>query len=198
MNPVESPADSKVWADYNAAQADRPVRSLCLDAMALAGPGTGRPAIDLGCGAGKETLALLSAGWNVHAVDSLPDTRERLQAIAPAAGRAGSASRCGRSRTSGTSRRRISFSPAIRCPSSTRSVSAAFWADAAGFPPAPGRCRREPVRGPGLLGGHPRMELPHRSPGAAALRRAGNPGSSRSTTPTASPSADPNTGTSTT
>ncbi|HEX9230210.1 MAG TPA: methyltransferase domain-containing protein [Arthrobacter sp.] len=80
---MESLADSKVWADYNAAQADRPVRSLCLDAMALAGPGDGRRAIDLGCGAGKETLALLNDGWNVHAVDSLPDTRERLRGIAP-------------------------------------------------------------------------------------------------------------------
>lgn len=80
---MESLADSKVWADYNAAQADRPVRSLCLDAMALAGPGIGRRAIDLGCGAGKETLALLNDGWSVHAVDSLPDTRERLRGIAP-------------------------------------------------------------------------------------------------------------------
>ena len=81
---MESLAGSKVWADYNAAQADRPVRSLCLDAMALAGPGTGRQAIDLGCGAGKETLAMMGAGWSVHAVDSLPDTMERLLGIAPA------------------------------------------------------------------------------------------------------------------
>lgn len=81
---MESLADGKVWADYNAAQADRPVRPLCLGAMAFAGPGTGRRAIDLGCGAGKETLALLRAGWLVHAVDSLPDTRERLLGIAPA------------------------------------------------------------------------------------------------------------------
>ena len=81
---MESLADSKVWADYNAAQAERPVRSLCLDAMAFAGPGNGRRAIDLGCGAGKETLAMLHAGWQVHAVDSLPDTRERLLGIAPA------------------------------------------------------------------------------------------------------------------
>lgn len=80
---MESLADSKVWADYNAAQAERPVRSLCLDAMAFAGPGNGRCAIDLGCGAGKETLAMLRAGWHVHAVDSLPDTRERLLAIVP-------------------------------------------------------------------------------------------------------------------
>lgn len=53
--------------------------------MAFAGPGNGRQAIDLGCGAGKETLALLIAGWCVHAVDSLPGTRERLLAVLPAA-----------------------------------------------------------------------------------------------------------------
>lgn len=81
---MESLADSKVWADYNAAQATRSVRPLCLEAMALAGPANGRRAIDLGCGAGKETLALLNGGWRVHAVDSLPDTRERLLGIAPA------------------------------------------------------------------------------------------------------------------
>jgi trans-aconitate methyltransferase len=81
---VESLADSKVWTDYNAAQAARSVRPICLDAMALAGPGNGRQAIDLGCGAGKETLALLNHGWQVHAVDSLPDTRGRMLAMVPA------------------------------------------------------------------------------------------------------------------
>lgn len=82
---MESLAGSKVWADYNAAQATRSVRPLCLDAMDLAGPGNGRQAVDLGCGAGKETLALLNEGWRVHAVDSLPGTGERLLAIVPAA-----------------------------------------------------------------------------------------------------------------
>ena len=82
---MESLAGSKTWTDYNAAQAKRSVRPLCLDAMAFAGPGHGRQAIDLGCGAGKETLALLNDGWRVHAVDSLPGTRERLLAILPLA-----------------------------------------------------------------------------------------------------------------
>lgn len=82
---LDSPADSKVWTDYNAAQSTRSVRQLCLDAMAFAGPGNGRRAIDLGCGAGKETLALLDGGWRVLAVDSLPDTRDRLLATVPAA-----------------------------------------------------------------------------------------------------------------
>lgn len=82
---AESPADSKVWTQYNAAQATRDVRPLCLAAMAFAGPGNGRRAVDLGCGAGKETLALLDAGWRVLAVDSLPGTRDRLLGIVPAA-----------------------------------------------------------------------------------------------------------------
>lgn len=82
---VDSPADSKIWADYNAAQATRGVRTLCLEAMAFAGPGNGRRAIDLGCGAGKETLALLDGGWRVLAVDSQPDTRDQLLATVPAA-----------------------------------------------------------------------------------------------------------------
>jgi trans-aconitate methyltransferase len=82
---VESAAGNKVWTEYNAAQAERSVRPLCLGAMALAGPGNGRLAIDLGCGSGKETRALLNDGWRVHAVDSLPDTRERMLAVVPAA-----------------------------------------------------------------------------------------------------------------
>ena len=40
--------------------------------MALAGPGAGRVAIDLGCGAGRETRALLEDGWQVVAYDSEP------------------------------------------------------------------------------------------------------------------------------
>ncbi len=82
---MDSPAGSKVWTEYNAAQATRAVRPLCLDAMLLAGPANGRRAIDLGCGAGKETLALLTGDWQVLAIDSLPDTRERLLALVPAA-----------------------------------------------------------------------------------------------------------------
>ncbi|MGY2743499.1 class I SAM-dependent methyltransferase [Arthrobacter sp. UYCu723] len=81
---MEGLAGSRTWTDYNAAQAARSVRPLCLDAMLLAGPGNGRRAIDLGCGAGKETLALLDGGWRVHAVDSLADTGERLWATVPA------------------------------------------------------------------------------------------------------------------
>ncbi|MFI1993135.1 class I SAM-dependent methyltransferase [Actinoplanes sp. NPDC020271] len=60
------------WTAYNAAQVTRDVRATCRRAMDLAGPGAGRTAVDLGCGAGRETRALLEAGWRVAAYDSEP------------------------------------------------------------------------------------------------------------------------------
>ncbi|MEV7963088.1 class I SAM-dependent methyltransferase [Oerskovia paurometabola] len=70
------------WAVYNAAQPGRGVRALCREVMALAGPGAGRQAIDLGCGAGVESAALLAAGWRVHAVDGDPATPSLVRATA--------------------------------------------------------------------------------------------------------------------
>jgi trans-aconitate methyltransferase len=66
------------WAAYNDDQGDRQPRPLCQEVVALAGPGDGRRALDLGCGAGLETRTLLRAGWRVHAIDSAPGTRERV------------------------------------------------------------------------------------------------------------------------
>lgn len=72
---------------YNDDQAGRPVRQLCTDVVAMAAsagerpldPGAAGPlALDLGCGAGVETAALLRAGWRVHAIDSAPGTAERV------------------------------------------------------------------------------------------------------------------------
>lgn len=70
--------DDDHWAVYNAGQQTRDVRPLCDEVLALAGPGAGRSAVDLGCGAGVETRALLAAGWRVHAVDGEPGTLERV------------------------------------------------------------------------------------------------------------------------
>ncbi|KAA2256920.1 class I SAM-dependent methyltransferase [Solihabitans fulvus] len=73
-------AEPSIWATYNAAQSDRAVRPLCLEVIELAGPGNGRTAIDLGCGLGRETDALLGAGWRTHAVDWEEGTRANLTA----------------------------------------------------------------------------------------------------------------------
>jgi trans-aconitate methyltransferase len=58
------------------------VRSLCRDVLSRAGRGEGRLALDLGCGAGIETTAMVSEGWRVHAIDSAPGTLERVSHIA--------------------------------------------------------------------------------------------------------------------
>ncbi|MBO3740089.1 class I SAM-dependent methyltransferase [Actinoplanes flavus] len=74
--------DDDHWARYNAHQGDRPIREQCARVMSLAGPGAGRTAADLGCGAGLETAALLAAGWRVVAVDGEPGTPARLSRAA--------------------------------------------------------------------------------------------------------------------
>ncbi|GIF09397.1 class I SAM-dependent methyltransferase [Actinoplanes siamensis] len=72
------------WARYNAEQGDRDVRGNCRRAMALAGPGAGRTAVDLGCGAGRETRALLEAGWRVTAYDNEPTMLSAVDPTDPA------------------------------------------------------------------------------------------------------------------
>jgi len=66
-----------VWARYYAASGDEP-RDTLLDALA----GFGEPgvAVDLGCGNGRDTVALLHNGWRVLAVDSEPQAIELLRA----------------------------------------------------------------------------------------------------------------------
>jgi trans-aconitate methyltransferase len=67
------------WSTYYAATAGRPVRDLCRQVLGLAGPGDGRVALDLGCGSGIETAAILAEGWRVRAVDSTPGVGELLR-----------------------------------------------------------------------------------------------------------------------
>ncbi|WP_306214792.1 class I SAM-dependent methyltransferase [Actinoplanes sp. RD1] len=71
--------DDAHWVAYNAVRGSRPARDLLIRAAATAGPGRGRAAIDLGCGAGVETRALLDAGWRVHAIDGAPGTEEVIR-----------------------------------------------------------------------------------------------------------------------
>jgi trans-aconitate methyltransferase len=58
------------WSRYYEVHRSRPPRQLLLDVLDCAGPGEGRQALDLGAGTGRETLALLEAGWRVLAVDA--------------------------------------------------------------------------------------------------------------------------------
>lgn len=72
------------WEPFYAATADNPVRALCLEAIETAGDARGRLAVDLGAGAGRETAALLAAGWRVLALDGAPGAHLRIEAsVAP-------------------------------------------------------------------------------------------------------------------
>lgn len=82
-------AAQRDWAGYYAAVAGKPARDTLLKALALfdaeskpdapkpvgrlsVPPVTGRRAVDLGCGTGRDTLELLRRGWSVVAQDHTP------------------------------------------------------------------------------------------------------------------------------
>ena len=79
------------WIDYYESQGDRAPRDLLVSTLDAFGPGA-RDEIDLGCGTGIETVAILRRGWRVFAVDAeqvgidrllvrtSPQERERLHA----------------------------------------------------------------------------------------------------------------------
>jgi hypothetical protein len=77
----------KDWEPFYAATARNPVRPLCLEAIEAAGPPDGGLAVDLGAGAGRETAALLEAGWRVLALDGAPGAHLRIESSAPPATR---------------------------------------------------------------------------------------------------------------
>jgi SAM-dependent methyltransferase len=79
--------DADYWARYYAVTGDRPAWEtvrLAIERFAAepGGAGTGRFAVDLGCGAGRDTRELLRAGWSVLAIDREPAAIAALAAAA--------------------------------------------------------------------------------------------------------------------
>ena len=68
------------WSDYYAANDGREPRRALLDVLVADGPGR---AIDLGCGSGIDTLAMLRRGWHVLAIDAEREAIDRLEARVP-------------------------------------------------------------------------------------------------------------------
>ena len=74
--------DVPTWSDYYAQNEGREPRERLLQVLAsFDEPGR---AIDLGCGAGIDTLAMLRRGWHVFATDAEPEAIDRLRARVPA------------------------------------------------------------------------------------------------------------------
>ncbi len=71
--------ETSAWSEYFAAHRDRAPRPFLLDVLARWPTGEGRRAVDLGCGTGSETLAMLNAGWVVTAVDAEAEALEVLR-----------------------------------------------------------------------------------------------------------------------
>ena len=68
------------WSDYYEANEGRAPRDQLLDVLARFDvPGT---AVDLGCGSGIDTLAMLDRGWPVLAIDAEREAIERVRARA--------------------------------------------------------------------------------------------------------------------
>lgn len=84
-NTSSAPHPSR-WGEYYKAASGRPPRELWRQTVLRFGPGDqpSRRAIDLGCGAGTETVALLSEGWHVLAIDQQPEAIAHVRArVAP-------------------------------------------------------------------------------------------------------------------
>jgi SAM-dependent methyltransferase len=71
------------WAEYYKWSSNRQPRPMLLEACERLGTGAGRVAVDLGCGSGTDTLALLDRDWSVMAVDREPVGLARLKTRIP-------------------------------------------------------------------------------------------------------------------
>jgi tellurite methyltransferase len=76
--------DDVTWSDYYEANDDRAPRAMLLDVLAsFSAPGQ---AVDLGCGSGIDTAAMLERGWRVFSTDAEAEAIDRLRARVPRSG----------------------------------------------------------------------------------------------------------------
>ena len=79
--------DSDYWTRYYAVTADRPAWETVRIAIKRFSIDDARPqplfAVDLGCGAGRDTRELLNAGWRVLAIDREPAAIAAVEAATP-------------------------------------------------------------------------------------------------------------------
>jgi len=83
-NTIKS--DETHWPDYYEVTAERPSWTTTIAAAEAFGehPVSGpRFAVDLGCGAGRDSRELLRRGWRVLAVDMTPEGPETLRRLTP-------------------------------------------------------------------------------------------------------------------
>ncbi len=88
MPEARSPVPDEHWPAYYAVTVGRPAWGTTIDAAerfaAADGPGAPpRLAVDLGCGAGRDSRELLSRGWRVLAVDLEASAIDALEAATP-------------------------------------------------------------------------------------------------------------------
>lgn len=88
---ADDASEESHWPAYYAVTVDRPAWRTVVAAAerfaaddADAPPGTPRFAVDLGCGAGRDSRELLRRGWRVLAIDREPAAIEALRAATPA------------------------------------------------------------------------------------------------------------------
>lgn len=81
---VMSSRSTSRWGRYHRLTAERPSRELLRATLRLLGTTPSRRlAVDLGCGAGVESLELLRGGWSILAVDASPSAIEQLRSAVP-------------------------------------------------------------------------------------------------------------------
>ncbi len=74
-------SDETTWSDYYRENEGREPRALLLEVLdPFEGPGE---AVDLGCGAGIDTLAMLERGWRVFATDAEDEAVRRTRGRVP-------------------------------------------------------------------------------------------------------------------